>query len=374
VSVGTIKSVKLVGSRPVATMKIKNDFHLHEGATADVQLFSNAGAVNRTIELTQGDPTKPELKAGSTMQGAQTDQPVNFDDATEVVNPITRGNIKHFLIGLDAALKGRGKDFDRTLRHSSEAFSETANLLAQVNSDGEALKTIVRQGNKVTSALASSPHDLSEAADKTAALLAVTARRQAEISRSVESLGPALTRGGDALATLTTETPRLRTLLAGLGPVADSLGPFAKVLRPTLREAGPFLQETRKLVVQAPGNLRAFRPIVEATLKQTSGLEDSLTKVLPLGNALRAYVPDTLGFFQNLGSSLGTYDANGHMIDVTASLNQVPAQSSSATEIGSESCAAGHLKAPFIRLPGALECEPWTNYEDSYVGTEGGGG
>jgi len=60
------------------------------------------------------------------------------------------------LIGLDAALKGRGKDFDRTLRHSSQAFSETANLLAQVNSDGQALSTIVAKGSQVTSALASS--------------------------------------------------------------------------------------------------------------------------------------------------------------------------------------------------------------------------
>src|ERR1041385_7289519 len=50
VPVGTVQSVKLVGSLPVATMKIKNDFRLNQGATADVELFSNAGAVNRTIE------------------------------------------------------------------------------------------------------------------------------------------------------------------------------------------------------------------------------------------------------------------------------------------------------------------------------------
>src|SRR5947209_7608636 len=45
VPVGTVESVKLVGTRPVATMKLDTDFRLHEGASADVQLFSNAGAV-----------------------------------------------------------------------------------------------------------------------------------------------------------------------------------------------------------------------------------------------------------------------------------------------------------------------------------------
>ena len=175
-------------------MKVEDDFHLHEGATADIQLFSNAGAVNRTVELTNGDSTKPRLKAGSTLALRHTDQPVNFDDAAETLDAPTRANIKRFLIGLDAALKGRGKDFDRTLRHSAEATDEVANLLAQVNSDGESLKTLVGQGAKVTSALAASPGDLAATADRTASLLSVTAGRQDEIRRSVDLLGPALTR------------------------------------------------------------------------------------------------------------------------------------------------------------------------------------
>jgi len=183
-----------------------------------------------------------------------------------------------------------------------------------------------------------------------------------------------LTSGRDALAALETATPRLRTLLTGLGPVADSLGPFARVLGPTLKDAGPFLSETRKLVAQAPANLRAFKPIIAAARHNIPPLTRSITDVLPLGNALRAYVPDTVGFFQNLGSSLGGYDANGHLISVTASFNQVPPQTSAANEIGPGACTAGHLQPPFLRLPGALECEPWTNYQDSYVGVEGGGG
>ena len=39
----------------MVTMAIDDDFRLHEGATADIRLASNVGAVNRTVELTQGD-------------------------------------------------------------------------------------------------------------------------------------------------------------------------------------------------------------------------------------------------------------------------------------------------------------------------------
>jgi phospholipid/cholesterol/gamma-HCH transport system substrate-binding protein len=369
IPVGAVESVELEGTLPVVTMKIDKDFPLYRGAKADIQLFSNAGAVNRTVELTSGDSSKGRLPEGSLMKGPQTDQPVNFDDASETLNAPTRKDIKRFLIGLDTALKGRGKDFDRTLRHSSEAVNEAGNLLAQVNSDGAALKTLVRQGSRVTTALASSPADLGSAADRTASLLAVTARRQAELGRSVQLLGPSLARGREALAALAAATPRLRTLVKGLGPVADELGPFAKALPPTLRNADPFLGETRILVKKAPGYLKDLEPIIVAARGVTGGTGDRdigklVTEALPLANSLRAYIPETVGLFQNLGAAVSSYDANGHMVNLKGGLFQSP-PSSLATEIGPDACTAGRLKAPYIRTPGALVCQPWTDYAAS---------
>lgn len=373
VNVGTVEKVDLAGSAPLVTMKIDADFPLHRGATADIQLFSNAGAVNRTIELTSGDPTAPKLPAGTVMQGPQTDQPVNFDDASETLDEPTRANIKRFLIGLDSALKGRGRDFDRTLRHSSAATNEVANLLAQVNSDGLALKTLVKQGSRVTSALAERPGDLAGAADRTAALLAVTGRRQAELADSVQQFGPALRRGRIALASLADATPRLRTLLDGLDPVATELRPFARVLPSTLRNAVPFLAETRKLVAAGPSDLRALRPIIASAHAVAPRLGSTIESILPLGNALRAYIPETVGFFQNLGSTIGSYDANGHMITLAAGLYQTPPSSATSTEVGPGGCTPGKLAKPYIRLPGALQCQPWANYADSAIGVEKAG-
>jgi len=374
VPVGKVQSVDLVGERPVVTMEIEDQYVLREGAIADIQLFSNAGAVNRTVELTAGDPTKPRIEPGTTLKGPQTDQPVNFDDAAETLDPPTRENIKAFLIGLDRSLKGRGEDIDRTLRRSAPAVNETANLLAQVNSDGRAVKTLVRQGSRVTSALAEGPADLAAAADRTATLLGVTAGRQAELGRSVQQLGPALSRGRVALASLADATPRLRTLVDGLRPVADELEPFAEALPPALEAAGPFLDQTRRLVAQAPGDLRKFRPIISSAQDVAPDLGTIITEILPLGNALRAYIPETVGFFQNLGSTIGTYDANGHLINLGLGLYPTgPPPSATSKELGPGDCTAGALKRPYTRLPGALACQPWEDYESSSVGVEGGG-
>ena len=74
--------------------------------------------------------------------------------------------------------------------------------------------------------------------------------------------------------------------------MADELGPFANALPPALDAAGPFLTETRLLVKQAPANLRAFSPIIQSARRATPDLSALIEKVLPLGNALRAYIPD----------------------------------------------------------------------------------
>lgn len=370
VSVGAVDKVELVGERPVATLRIDDGFRLHEGATADIQLFSNAGAVNRTVELTTGDPTKPVLEDGATLSSKQTDQPVNFDDATETLNPETRKDLRGLLAGLDAALKGRGKDFDRTLRHSAAATNEVANLLAQVNTDGASLKTLVREGNRVTGALAAGPGDLQAAADSTSALLTVTARRQADLQQSVRRLGPALKRTRTTLTRLAGATPRLRGLVRNLRPVADELGPFARVLRPALSDAAPFLAETRRLVRQGPGDLRDFGPIIASARRVAPDLASLIERVLPLGNTLRAYIPETVGLFQNLGATMGTYDANGHMVNLAANitLSGQPASSTGA-ETQPKDCTPGRLVLPYTRLPGALECQPWADYESTAIGT-----
>ena len=376
--VGTVTSVELnEDGDPEVTMEIDDDFRLHEGAFANIRLASNVGAVNRAVDLQQGDTEASELPEGTVLRGPQTDNPVDFDLAVSTLQPEVRDDLRDVLGGLDDALKGRGDDFDRTLRHSGVALSETGRLLHQVNRDGEALRTIVGEGSRVMGALASSPDDLGEAAERTATLLDITARRQSELSEAVQHLGPALAGARTLLDRTAAATPNLRGLIAGLGPLVDELGPLARLIPPATEAAGPFFDQTEKLVSEAPAALRETRSLVSAdtraVLRQFGPL---LQRLDPVVEELRAFAPETVGFFQNSADAAAPYDADGHMIRIAAGfagpLPPTPplsVQNGGIVEPGE--CSPGLLAEPFHRFPGAIECDPWADYPDSFIG--GGG-
>ena len=381
VPVGEVTSVEIgEGDIPLVTFTVKDDFDLHEGATADIRLGSNVGAVNRAIELTQGDVTAPKLEEGTTLTGEDTDQPVNFDLAVQTLNPRTRDDIKGMLIGLDEAIKGRGADFDRTLESSAEATFETALLLKQVNQDGEALRTLIGEGRRVASALATEPEALGEAADRTALLLATAANRQAELAESTRALGPALADARVLLERLAAATPDLREFVTEARPVVTDLQPLTRLLPEATDATGPFLEQTKKLVKSGPSDLRSFRPIIQAATPVTQQLLDvTQAGVGPLGEELRVYAPETIGAFQNFGAATGSYDAVGHILTTAAGNGQqgLPPSTIIGGTIDENACgpdggpAPGQVALPFVRSPGALGCDPWEDYEDSFIDAGG---
>lgn len=372
VPVGEVVSVELNDEDvPTVTFTVKDDLELHEGATADIRLGSNVGAVNRAIELTEGDTSKPALSEGSTLSTDQTDQPVNFDLAVQTLNPKTRDDIKSLIVGLDEAIKDRGPDFDRTLDFSSEAVNETAALLSQVNEDGEALRTLVSEGQRVVSALASNPESLSSAADTTAALLGTTGNRQAELAESARLLGPALSNGRRLLDRLSQATPNLLEFVSELRPTVTELTPLVQLLPETSDAAGPFLEQTRQLVENGPADLRNFAPVIKAALPVTGTLNEVAGSegLGPLGQEIRVYSPEIIAGFQNFGAATGSYDAVGHILSTAGGNGQngIPPSTALGGVIGPDECTPGQLARPFVRVPGALGCEPWNDYEDSFI-------
>ncbi len=373
VKVGSVTGVAInARDEPYVTMRVTNAFRMHRGAIADIRLASNVGAVNRTVELTQGDVTAPRLAAGTVLRGASTDQPVNFDQVMDTLDPPTRRNLGRLLGGLDASVAGRGPDVDRLLSHSGAAFAESAGVLAQVNRDGQALRTLVAGGDRVLSALARRPQDLGDVAQNTARLLQVTAGRQQELRTSVRVLAPALSAGRRALDALADSSGRLRTLVRGLPPVLAALGPLARVLPKTLTAAAPFVDKTARLVREGPQLLTDSRPTIRAARPIATDLAPVIAGAQPLADVLQAYIPETVGAFQNFGATAGTYDANGHVLNVaTGSAQLLPLSSAAAGEIPLDACdknsaqgvAPGLLQAPFIRVPGVNECQPWTDFE-----------
>ena len=248
--VGTVEEIGFTDDRlPEVRMRIDSDYELRQGAFANIRLASNVGVINRFVDLSQGEG--PPLGDGATLGPSHTDQPVDFDLAVSTLDPKTRREIGSLLANLDRATRGRGDDLAATLRHSADSLGETANLLAAVTADGQALRTLVEQGRTVVGALASDPNDLAATADRLASVLTTAAGRQQELRRSVDAIGPGLASAHRTLDRFSGSIGHLRDLITVARPAVAQLGPLADALRPVAERRALALGEVDEPVDDA---------------------------------------------------------------------------------------------------------------------------
>ena len=361
--VGSVKEITFTeDGLPQATLEIDSDFPLRQGAFANIRLASNVGAINRFVDLTQGEG--PELEDGAVLGPSQTDHPVDFDLAVSTLDPRTREAAGELLANLDEATRGRGPDIARTVRHSTEALGETADLLAQVTADGHALRQLVGDGATVVSALAQTPRDLGETAEGLALALDAGAAREQELARTSDAIGPALESAEETLVALTESIPNLRGLVRAARPAVAELSPTAAALRPATAALRPLLAEVKRITRPMREQLRALQPVLDAAVPVTMRLPGVLRLLGPVLDQLRANGPEVINFFTLFGDTTSNYDVNGNLIRTLAVLTQ---SNRHPEVIPRDSNAAGGIERPFYRIPGTAEGEPWHDYWKSFI-------
>jgi ABC-type transporter Mla subunit MlaD len=369
VPVGRVEDIRFgPDGLPRVRMAIDGDFRLRRGAFADVRLQSNAGSLNRYVELIQGKGAA--LPDGAVLGKERTDEPVNLDQALSDLDPETRADVGHILAALDRSTRRRGGHIARALRYSAGSMSATADLLDQVSADKAALRTLVADGRRLTGALARSPGDLGAAADRVAELLRVTAGRRDELGKASRLLGPGMASARAALERLVTALPNLRALTADSRPVVKQIAPTVRALRPATAAIAPLLRQTRAMVAEAPAQLRALKPALDAANKLFPLLDPTLTRLGPLLDRMRVYAPEFLGFFALGADAAANYDANGNVVRVSPIMIETPRHTN---PVAPSSNAPGVIPRPFMRTPGSLEGEPWTDFAESFIGGESPG-
>jgi ABC-type transporter Mla subunit MlaD len=364
VNVGTVEEITIGDDGlPHVRMSVDDDFRLHQGAFANIRLASNVGAINRYVDLTQGEG--PELPHGATLGPSSTDQPVDLDLAVSTLDPETRRDLAAVIAGIDLGTVGRGADLDRALLHSSKALGETADLLALVTEDELALRSLVSQGRRVVGALAQDPAGLAATADELAAVLAVAAGRQDELRRTAAHFGPGLEGARQALERTEGSIGHLRELVAAARPAVAELGPTAELLRPAIAALRPLLAEANGLIQAAPRQLEALAPVLQLAPDVIDRLGPVLDGFNPFLDHLRARMPEIVNFFILAGDATSDFDVNGNLIRTTAIPIQVARH---PNVIGPSDSGPGSVRRPFDRTPGALEGEPWEDYADSFIG------
>jgi phospholipid/cholesterol/gamma-HCH transport system substrate-binding protein len=361
-AVGKIARISMKpGGYPHVMMRVDDHYRLRRGSIAEVRLQSQAGQLNRYIALTRG--SGETLADGATLGLAHTDQPVEIDDFLSALTPKTRAEVRALLINAAKSIDGHGPDIDRALRYGGRAFGETADMFADITADQRALSRLAQRSATLTAQLAAEPADLGRTVDRMATLLDVGARRHAELTASLRAWPAALRAPKALLRRFDAAIPTFRRAVREAGPTVDALEPFGRELRATAAAAPPAFAEVRSLVrswLRIGGGVRGvFANATPAMLDLAPGTH-ALNPVL---DDLRARTPDVFGWINLLGDATANYDAAGHGGRIFAVLTEAPRRSIRADE-----CGAGWLERPFDRTPGALECEPWRDYAQTFVG------
>jgi phospholipid/cholesterol/gamma-HCH transport system substrate-binding protein len=364
IQVGTVERIRLVDDLPHVTLRLQPGYRLRRGATADLRLASLAGEANRFVAVGAGGG--PLLRDGATLGVARTDQPVEVDQVLSTLDPATRRDVRGVLRGLAASLRGRGDDVALALRRSARALRGTADALGEVDADGGALRTLVRTSARLTAVLDGDTGAAPAAAESLARLLGTTAARQEALAAAVRALPAGLRAPRRALARLHASTGDLRALVAALGPGARALRAQAPRLRGLLVAARPVLADARGLTATAPSGLRRLGALLPTARRLLPRLGSALGQANPMLDDTRVRTPDFFSFFANWADFTSDYDANGHAARVGLVFPPAP-----LNQVGGDANGAGHLTAPFLRTPGAVNGEPWRDYRDSFVGSAG---
>jgi phospholipid/cholesterol/gamma-HCH transport system substrate-binding protein len=333
-------------------------------ARAALRLASLSGERNRYIALDPG--TGARLPEDAVLGRDRTRSPVEIDDALSALTPETRRDVRAAVAGLRAGLDDRGTQIRQTLDAAPETLGNTADALRDVQADGAALKALVRDSRAISEELAAGRETVGSAVEETAALLAITARRDRELEATVARLPGALRSANGTLSRAQHTVPVLDDVVQTAAPGVRQLPAAATELRATLRSAEPLLTSARRLTSGAPRELRALEPLLREATPVIVRATPVLRRLGPMLDQARVRLPDFFSFFSNWADFTANYDAGGHAARVGIVLPPGGTNVQEPDENGE-----GQLSRPYLRTPGALEGEPWRDFEDSFVGGKG---
>jgi virulence factor Mce-like protein len=282
------------------------------------------------------------LKPGSTIPVKQTGTTVPVDLVNNVMRRPYRERFSIIFNELGGALAGRGDDLNETIRRANPALRETDRVLAQLAAERRTIRDLYDDAEQILTRVAANRRDagrfFSEARDtqRAYASQAPNIRRQfqrlptflRELRPTLRLLGEVAERQAPALRHLNDNAGRLTTLL-------DTLGPYAEASRPAVRTLASAAHVGRRAARSGRPNIRqlraAARPLPEVgrnlaiTLEHLDDPKFATEKDprSPRGGAGYTGLEALLRYIFNQSQATNLVDANGHLLKVSAFLDNL---------------------------------------------------
>lgn len=283
------------------------------------------------VDVTPGDPSKPKLPEGGSIDKALISPSVELDEIFRTFDPKTRDSLRTWFQQQAAGLQGRGQDLNDALGNTPGFAESTDELLKILNTQDGAVRRLVGNTGEVFDALSERRGQLQGSIKNWNTVMATLARRNKEIEGTFKAL-PTFAKEGSAAMT------RLAAFGRRVDPTITKLRPFARALGPALQEVD------------------ALAPDFDALLSNVGPLVDASKTGLPAGRRFVEQLRGVLGAFppvlSNLNPLLGYIGA--HKDDFMAFMVNATAATQASSVPRGVDHAVHYLRAMIPLGPGSL--------------------
>jgi phospholipid/cholesterol/gamma-HCH transport system substrate-binding protein len=304
VSVGKVQKVDLAenGEDALAIVYLNDKYGpIPRGTRAILRTKTLLGETY--VELTPGDPERPELPDGATLPAGQIAESVQLDEIFRTFDARTRAAFQEWQRQGAIAIGGQGESFSMALAELEPTFREFDRLFRVLDTQRLAVRQLFSNGAVTFRALRGREGQLADLIQSSNAVFTTTAARD----RDIEALFRVFPTFLDE-SRLTFD--RLRDFAVNTDPLMRQLVPAAEELSPTLISLSRFAPE-------AKGFFEGFGPVIRRSDTAFPALRRFLRDDFPV--LLRSLDP----FLRNLNPFLTGLDL--YKNEITAAMANVAA-------------------------------------------------
>lgn len=307
--VGEVTGVSVQGNAAEVVVAIDEGWApLHAGTVSRITWNSLLG--RREVELTPGPDDNVELPSGKVVK-ASTER-VELDDIVAALDAPTRRKVRRLVADLEQTISPNADSLRETLLAAGPFAQALGEVLRAVGQDGPAIRNLLVDLRRITSALANRDTELSSTVSDLTSVLTAAAQQQEQLRRSLDVVGSTVDAGNRLFGQIPDTVDAAVPLLEDLRPATDQLPSISARLKPVLTDLRPVVDELRptlaaaqQLLGRTPDLLGNGTPVVE-------DLDQALTSVAPAVSFLRPYTPEVVGFLTNWTSLFSAKNAAGH--------------------------------------------------------------
>lgn len=311
IQVGTVQKVEATpdGRAAIITMGIDPVHKVYQDARIEVRTLSPLNDVD--VALASGDPSSGELPEDATLPQSQSSRFIQINEVLDKLDTRSQQAVTSLVSQADIALKDAPRDLPGGLSAGSQALDKLRPVVQSLQTRRATIEKLVTNLSYLSTTAGKNDQRLASLLDSTHEVLGVLARRDTELSKTLEQLPDLrsdLDRAVNGASDLTTE---LNPALDAAQAASKELPGAVDRLTTTVEQAGPVVRKLKPVVDKARPVISDLRPLVPDLRSALDDLKP-VTKLLPDATCrLVPWLPNLQAFVYHTSSAFSVADANG---------------------------------------------------------------